>query len=95
MRLVFTLLLAWTITPLLLELANRKIFATERSPIKGTPAWVITVVGCFVVSLIVNAVTGAVTWGPFDIFALTAIVYFGANSFFNLVIKRWFPTRKA
>lgn len=88
MRLVIALLIAWTVTPLLLNLINRKAFK-----IQGTPAWVISVVACLGVALIVNALVAAVSWTPFNIFALTAIIYFGANSFFNLVIKPWFPDR--
>lgn len=90
MRLVIALLIAWTVTPLLLELINRKGFK-----IKGTPAWVITVVACLVVACVVNAVLNAVSWTPFDIFALTAIIFFGCNAFFSLVIKPWFPSRTA
>jgi hypothetical protein len=89
MRLVIALVLAWTITPLLLEWISRKGFQ-----IKGTPAWLITVIACLGVAVILNAILSAVHWTPFDIFALTAIIYFGSNAFFNLVIKPWFPTRK-
>lgn len=90
MRLIIALIIAWTATPLVLELIHRKGFK-----IRNTPAWVITVVACLAVAIIVNVITGAVRWSPFEIFALTAIVYFGANSFFTLIIKRWFPTRGA
>lgn len=90
MRLAIALILAWTVTPLLLELINRKGFQ-----IKGTPAWLITVVACLAVACAVNALLGAVSWTPFDIFGLTAIIFFGCNAFFNLVVKRFFPTRQS
>jgi hypothetical protein len=87
MQLIIALVLAWTITPILLYLVNKKGLKLSAN----MPAWVITVIVCIVVAVIVNAVTGAFAWRPFDFFALVAIVYFGANSFFNLVVKPYFP----
>lgn len=88
MKLVIALILAWVATPLLLELINRKGFK-----INGVPAWIITAVACLAVALVVNAVTSAVHWAPFDIFALTAIIFFGSNAFFTFVVKLWMRAR--
>lgn len=90
MRFIIALILAWTITPLLLEWINRKGFKIE-----GTPAWVVTVVACLAVALIVNTLVSAFRWNAWELFAFTAVIYFGCNAFFNLVIKPWFPTRSA
>lgn len=86
LALLLALLLAWTLTPILLYFINKKAIH-----ISGVPAWVLTLVTCLVVAVLVNYFTDALAWKPFNILALVAIVYFGCHSFFTLVIKPYFP----
>lgn len=82
MSLIIALLLSWVLTPIILE-----VIAVKGLKVKGVPAWAISVITCFVVGLVVLFLTEPFAKTPFNMLAMTAIVYFGQNSFYNMVVK--------
>ena len=97
MLMLLYVILAWVLTPLAYQFVNRQATADGRlrDTVKGWPSWALNVVVCALVAFVVTALPGGWKLTIWNLFNLTAIVYFGNQAFYNSVVKPFAARRAA